>query len=304
MAYEVYFPLGVPGYAFGHGDWTYEKGATVLPMVHRDWDLFHVAEGKIIWIFKDGKMMTARKGEFILLPPYVPVQRPSPKTRLIYRFCHFNFRVHPDMFSAPKTNHPFEPIIQKDSIGPGNATPIPLLFHESEAPKVLAAYEKLFSIKVEPKENPWRFEQAILEIVSQLVAFAELCQRKSRKNQNFSQPFSYQDARVFSICKRINENPELPWRVTELAKSAGISAGHLHLLCKKTFGKSLKEYIMESRLKKALGLLKEEQPAGKYLSVKEISSRCGFASQHFFARQFKKTFHMTAVEYRNSGMLI
>ncbi|MDD2710888.1 MAG: helix-turn-helix domain-containing protein [Verrucomicrobiae bacterium] len=81
----------------------------------------------------------------------------------------------------------------------------------------------------------------------------------------------------------------------------GLSAGHLHHLCRESLGTNLKSYIIEARLRKALGLLKESS-GERRLSIKEISAACGFSSQHLFARQFKKFFHITPLACRNNAI--
>lgn len=300
MNYQPYFPHGVPSYSFPHGEARYEKGQNIPPMVHAIWDLIYIQEGEVIWEFKDGTIAKAKPGEFLLLPPYVPVSRPPAKSLIRFCYCHFYFRINPNLTGGLKTKILYETIVQQDALGPGTSTPIPVHFSEAEAPKVLAAYENLFAIKHEASDRFWRFERAIIELVSEIGAFARQKQRTSKQSTQSVELTNNQDPRIRRICYRIDDEPTYNWKVGEIAKSAGITVGHLNLLCQRTMGKSLKEYIIEARVKRAMELLKDAQPDGKMLTIKQVSEQCGFASQHFFSRQFKQTLQMTPQEYRES----
>lgn len=300
MVYQPAFPVGIPTYAFPHGETSYTKGQDIAPMVHPDWDMILVQEGEIIWEYKDGTNSRGVPGEFMILPPFVTVHRPPPKVAVKYLYCHFTFRTHPALLTDPKSKYPIAKIVHQDSLGPGGDTLIPLHFSQVEAPGILAAYKKLFNIKQEYSDRPWRFERAILEIITELAAFANRRKRNSKTKSGSFKPGQDQDYRIRQLCYRIDEEPEQDWRIYDVAKSYGISTGHLHLLCRKNLGKSLKEYLIEARLKKALQLLKERDSNGGFFSVKDVSLKCGFRSQHFFARQFKKNFQLTPLHYRKS----
>jgi AraC-like DNA-binding protein len=100
----------------------------------------------------------------------------------------------------------------------------------------------------------------------------------------------------------IESDPLRLWRVSELARHVGLSSGHLHSLCRAVLGKSLKRLIVEARLRRGIHLLKQRSD-GTVPSVKEVSRACGFSTQHFFSRQFKKYFHLSPTAYRDGSEL-
>jgi len=67
--------------------------------------------------------------------------------------------------------------------------------------------------------------------------------------------------------------------------TAFISASSLQRAFAKYFGMSPKQYLIQLRMNRALELLMESK-----LSVKEISSACGFTDEKYFSRAFKKKY--------------
>jgi len=262
-------------------------------LLNSDWDFFFICEGRIVWELKGGIRLVADKNEFVLLPPFAIDWRRAPRTRLTFWYCHFNFRLMPGEVM---------PSIRNDLLGHGTTALLPLTFSRSEAPAVWRAYRNIIQLKMESSDHPWKSERAVIDLVAELTAFAV---RRTRRGED-GKPFDSgerQDSRVAALCNRINLNPEFPWRITGLAKSIGLSPGHVHHLFRQDLGTNLKSYIVEARLRKALGLLKD-RPGQRRLSIKEISAACGFSSQHFFARQFRKFFQITPLTYRTSAMLM
>jgi len=105
------------------------------------------------------------------------------------------------------------------------------------------------------------------------------------------------DRRVQTIIQRINVNPAHPWTIAGLAKSAGVSASRLNALCHQHLKHGLKRYLIMARLRHASRLLLAREPDG-LLSIKTVSERCGFSSQHHFTYQFRKHFKCTPSNYR------
>lgn len=68
---------------------------------------------------------------------------------------------------------------------------------------------------------------------------------------------------------------------------------------KKAYGISVRQYLIEYRLKHAQILLKDAQ-----VPIKEIASQCGFSDQNYFTKAFAKTFKISPTGYRNQLMKI
>ena len=71
-------------------------------------------------------------------------------------------------------------------------------------------------------------------------------------------------------------------------------AGFQHLY-KKLFGTTVIKDIIEGRTKRAKRLLSSTR-----LTIKEISTRCGYTNEYSFMRQFKEQVGKTPTEYRSS----
>lgn len=81
-----------------------------------------------------------------------------------------------------------------------------------------------------------------------------------------------------------------------LASTQNISAGYLSTLFKKETGKTVTEYINNSRVeyaKKLLGTTK--------LQIQTIAQHCGILDVHYFSKLFKKYTGKTPKEYRDSA---
>ena len=173
---------------------------------------------------------------------------------------------------------------------------IPLIFSKDDAPNVWRAYRDLLTMSpIRPEGPKWRITSALQRLLTELAAFA-MQPRRSDYTESFVDSTLGLDHRLDELCRKIIDNPGYPWKSAELAKSVGLSVGHLHRIFQSGFGTSLKQYILQIRFRLALNLLKPS--GGRYNSIKEISAACGFSSQELFARQFKKFFGIAPSEFR------
>lgn len=69
----------------------------------------------------------------------------------------------------------------------------------------------------------------------------------------------------------------------ELARASGYSANHFVRLCKRVYGLTPRQYVIQQRLSLAARLLGETD-----LPVTEIALSCGFNDPNYFSRLFKK----------------
>ncbi|HRR06793.1 MAG TPA: helix-turn-helix transcriptional regulator, partial [Victivallales bacterium] len=81
--------------------------------------------------------------------------------------------------------------------------------------------------------------------------------------------------------------------IAKLASIAEVSPAHLHVICKKYFGKTPHEILLDRRLSEARKiLLKTKTP------IKEISQLCGFTNIETFYRAFNRKFKITPAKMR------
>lgn len=105
------------------------------------------------------------------------------------------------------------------------------------------------------------------------------------------------DRRIFHIEKRLTESLDHPWTVEEMARAVRLSASHFKQLFKRKTGSSPMAYLHNLRLKKAREQLSDTQ---SFLQIKEIAANCGFTNDSHFSREFKKTYGIAPVKFREN----
>ena len=80
-----------------------------------------------------------------------------------------------------------------------------------------------------------------------------------------------------------------------VAGELGLNQDYLNALFHQFTGLSFTEYIVKVKLEKAKDILRD-----KSLSIAQVSKVCGFNSNTYFGRQFKKYYGMTPLVYRKS----
>jgi len=101
-----------------------------------------------------------------------------------------------------------------------------------------------------------------------------------------------------SFCRirtEIYNTPPFHWSVAALAKSLCISISYFQHLYKSFFSCSLYDDIIKSRHQQAKFYLRTSN-----MSIKSLSEFCGYESDIYFMRQFKKHEGLTPTEYRKS----
>jgi AraC family transcriptional regulator len=83
-----------------------------------------------------------------------------------------------------------------------------------------------------------------------------------------------------------------------LAGEMSVSVSHLNRLIRNTFGRRPCEYVTVRRVEHAKDLMRRLGPY--QASLAEIATRCGFADQSHFSKQFKRITHMTPRQFCES----
>ncbi len=91
----------------------------------------------------------------------------------------------------------------------------------------------------------------------------------------------------------IYDDPMNMWSVEEICEDMQISRSYFHRIYLMAFGVTFRQDVIESRLVRAAELLKNTA-----MSVTAISETCGYDSESYFMRQFKKHKGCTPTEYR------
>lgn len=99
-------------------------------------------------------------------------------------------------------------------------------------------------------------------------------------------------AEVFDTIEQRFAEPLSP---SEVAKSVGMTPGHLTTLVRRRTGRALGDWITERRMAQARRLLTESD-----LPINEIARRVGLSDPGYFARVFRRTNGMTPRAWRQS----
>ena len=105
--------------------------------------------------------------------------------------------------------------------------------------------------------------------------------------------------KLCQLRNRIIKNPELPWKINEIASNMYLSKSYLQKIYKSFFNKSIIEEMIEFRIQKAKELLSTTD-----LTVTEVSRQCGYSSYNYFVRQFRTFESVSPSEYREKSSSI
>ena len=100
-------------------------------------------------------------------------------------------------------------------------------------------------------------------------------------------------AELKALREEIYESPKNDWSADEMSEDLGVSKAYFHRLYLAAFGVTCLQDVIESRLLHAAELLRNTD-----MSVSEIAEDCGYDSDAYFMRQFKKHKGCTPTEYR------
>ena len=92
--------------------------------------------------------------------------------------------------------------------------------------------------------------------------------------------------------KYINEHLEGELSLEKVSKCESLSPIHFHNVFKASVGRTLREYVEDQRIKKAIDLMLTTND-----SLTEIAYKCGFSSQSYFSYAFKRKMKITPREY-------
>lgn len=95
------------------------------------------------------------------------------------------------------------------------------------------------------------------------------------------------------VMKYIKQNFHSKITLDILANKFNCSQSLLIKSFKKEYGTTIMNALMDIRLEKATEFLKNSR-----LSIKEISSECGFSEQNYFSKSFAKKYNLSPSEYR------
>ena len=104
-------------------------------------------------------------------------------------------------------------------------------------------------------------------------------------------------AAIDGVIRFIHANLAAPLDIENLAAVSGVSRSHFSRLFARTTGLPPAEFVSQQRMECAARLLANSQ-----LSIKAISTRCGYSDPNHFSNVFRRFFQISPTDFRNSGM--
>ena len=149
-------------------------------------------------------------------------------------------------------------------------------------------YEKIFeqlcnSYQTAPYQDLLLLQSKILELIHLLC--------EHMQNWEFNGNAMHKEM-IENAVQFIKSNLTDDLSLEAMSKHASFSPIHFHNCFKKATGKTLREFVEEQRLHKAMHLL-----AGTDLTLSEIAYECGFSSQSYFSYAFKRKMRIPPREY-------
>lgn len=96
------------------------------------------------------------------------------------------------------------------------------------------------------------------------------------------------------VSELVQQRPDLPLTVKELAAAAGLTPNHFSTLFRKHAGASFNEYLTKQRIARAQKLL-----LNPTLSINEIARLTGYDDPGYFTRRFHQETRLSPREWRN-----
>ncbi len=127
-------------------------------------------------------------------------------------------------------------------------------------------------------------QSLVLELIYNLSRDA----KKHLNKQNISSNYTV----IENAVKYIKENLTEDLSLEAISFHFNLSQVHFHNIFKVAVGSTLREYVEEQRIKKAVNLLITTQ-----LSLTDIAFECGFSSQSYFSFVFKRRMNTTPRQY-------
>jgi AraC-like DNA-binding protein len=100
--------------------------------------------------------------------------------------------------------------------------------------------------------------------------------------------------RLLPAIRYVQDHLSQPVRREDIARAAGMSVPHLHVLSVRAFGVAPMELVRRERMQKARQLLHWSD-----LSVAQVGWQCGYEDQYYFSRAFKAAEGMPPSHYRS-----
>ena len=109
------------------------------------------------------------------------------------------------------------------------------------------------------------------------------------------EPFHAHTQALLGLHKKICNQPQAPWNISQMAEELHLSTSRLQTLYKQMFGISCMDDVISRRLHRAKDQLKVTTK-----SIREIAEGCGYNNVEHFCRQFRQYNGCTPGQFRKN----
>lgn len=136
-----------------------------------------------------------------------------------------------------------------------------------------------------PAAYEWHIHAAITALLGRLLQSRGLL---TPRDADIPRP-------VAEAINKIMADPYRDWKVSEVARAAGVSRASLQSMFRAYRSESIHEFLLRMRVDQARQLLCDER-----LAIKEVSARLNFSNEFYFSRFFRKRTGLSPRDYRRS----
>jgi len=175
--------------------------------------------------------------------------------------------------------------------------PVLLITSQKDAELQEASYRSGAIDFIEKPFNPFALKQKVESLLEYHRTFMGNAGSKNQESKTHDLPPNYDSKIIKKVMDLVQENISEPNLDTNaIANRVGISRMQLWRIFKNSTGKPLGDYIRETRMQKAAGML----ATGRY-RIYEVAYEVGYSDPKYFTKCFTKEFGMSPTAYAGSA---
>ena len=159
-----------------------------------------------------------------------------------------------------------------------------------EDSEIRTAYRKIN--KMMRLKNSAKLNQNLVKIYINLILVE--CLKYVADDTEQNQSVSQKEEEVKKFLKSLENVSSSEWDLNLMAKKCGLGRSAFSEYCKKITNRTPLTYLRHLRIKRACRMLENSFE----MNVKKISSLCGYHSNQYFTREFRRVTGFTPTEYR------
>lgn len=281
----MYFDMDKPLKAKDFGRIEQSKGFWHKNWKRRDHMVFFLADGDLV-MEVDGKEIKLSQGDTLIVEPG-SVYRPLQSNGCVYYYFYFEANKteeYKSRFSIKSSfcrgltnfaysfNYTDRTVISVDAVT-----------RHTENSRIAKIMNRCGELDLWKRPN----EKMLLDVyLNELMIQLSLMREASAEvDKTFTRMLNF-----------IQRNYKKDIALSDVAEAVHLSPSYAAKLFKKNAGLRCCDYINSVRLAEACGML-----INTNMKIAQIAEQVGYKSQYYFARQFKKVYAMTAIQYRKKG---